>query len=108
MGKIDFATLGSDRIRTIADATITYFNVGNSQLFCNGIVWKNGENAGALWNIISVPKNCVGVRGEGDIGNELNMLGLGVANNVGDCGSGMDGAKVVGEGIDGMVKADLQ
>jgi len=55
-----------------------------------------------------VPKNCVGVRGEGDIGNELNMLGLGVANNVGDCGSGMDGAKVVGEGIDGMVKADLQ
>ncbi len=34
------------------------------------------------------------------------MLGLGVANNVGDCGSGMDGAKVVGEGMDGIVKAD--
>lgn len=54
-----------------------------------------------------MPKNCVGVRGEADIGNELNMLGLGVDNSVGDCGSGMDGAKVVGEGKDGGMFNDF-
>jgi hypothetical protein len=75
-------------------------------LFCNGIEWKKGENAGWLWNIRSVPKNCVGVRGEADIGNELNMLGLGVDNSVGDCGSGIDGANVVGDGKDGGIDND--